>query len=283
MSDGPTVKWVSTDWLQGQLDALKLIDCQPNVHDYILGHIPGAIYLSEESLRLSRGGLPHVWLDDTMASSVLSTVGVDLERPIVVYGRALPGMPLGDGVPPLMVAYSLIRYGHEEVYVLQGGFDDWRQQEREVETRYPVIKRSRFVARTRNDLSVDYEEFRIIKERPYVAHIDSRAADQYAGSSFWPKRGHIPGALNIPWSEAFEVGNLCKLRDPNHMMGILERLDVTREKEVICHCGSGRKAAAQLCVLKWALGYPKVRLFEGSFTEWCSHQDNPTVIGQNPN
>jgi thiosulfate/3-mercaptopyruvate sulfurtransferase len=181
-----------------------------------------------------------------------------------------------------MLAYSLVRYGHGEVYVLDGGFDDWLQEDREIETRYPAIERSRFVARTRTGLSVDYEEFRLIKGRPHVAHLDSRPADQYAGSSYWPKRGHIPGALNIPWSEAFEAGNLCKLRDASHMMGILERLNVTREKEVICHCGSGRKAAAQLCVLKWALGYPNVRLFEGSFTEWCAHQENPTVIGQTP-
>jgi len=261
---------------------LTIIDCQPNVHNYIRAHIPGAVYLAEESLRISREGFPHRWIDAELASLFFSKVGVKEDVPVVVYTSTNPTAPTGDGVPQGMIAYSLIRYGHPEVMILDGGFDRWVSDNRPLSTQYPKSKVEDFQASTSSELPIDYEEFLRVKDAEGVVHIDSRQREQYVGESAWPKRGHIPGAINIPWSEAFRPDNLCQLRTREEVLDTFISKGVTEDKEVICHCGSGRKAAAQLCVLRWYLGYPHVRLFEGSFTEWCAHGDNATKPSDAP-
>lgn len=63
---------------------------------------------------------------------------------------------------------------------------------------------------------------------------------------------------------------------------MLEEHRVVPEKMIICSCGTGREATNEFLLLKFYLGYPRVRLHEGAFTEWVSYPENPTVIGKNP-
>jgi len=273
------VRWVTAEWLQDHLgDDMSIIDCQPNVHDFIRGHIPGSVYLAEESMRLSHSGTPHVWLPPRMAETLFRSVGVDNERSVLVYTTANPNLPTGDGAPQGMLAYSLAKYGHKKVLQLDGGLDAWIQIDGQLETRYSRIGAGDFLARPRQELAIDYEGFTSIMDRDDVVHIDSRPTVQYLGRSPWPKEGHIPGAVNIPWSDMVMPDNLTRLRSREELMENLLGHGVTADQRIVCHCGSGRKAAAQLCVMKWFLGFPDVRLFEGSFTEWCAH-DQLTRIG----
>jgi thiosulfate/3-mercaptopyruvate sulfurtransferase len=62
----------------------------------------------------------------------------------------------------------------------------------------------------------------------------------------------------------------------------LDKHDIVPEKTVICSCGTGREATNEFILFKWYLGFPKVKIYEGSFTEWSSYPQNPTVIGPNP-
>lgn len=281
--DEGEVRWVSTGWLERHLEADALIiDAQPNVHDYIRGHIPGAVYLGEESLRLSAGGVPHSWLDTDLAEKVLARVSIDQDREVVVYTGTNPSSPLGDGVPQGMIAYSLVRYGHRNIRILDGGFDLWRQEEREISTRYRSARKGVFKPKVRQDLFVEYSEFHDMVMRDEAVHIDFRPKAQYEGTSPWPKPGHIPGAVNLPWSGLYEEGNLCRLRSAKEIEDVVRATGARPEADIICSCGSGRKAAAQLVVLRWLLGFPEARLFEGSMTEWCAHPDNETVIGPSP-
>ena len=277
------VRWVTVEWLNEHLDDdITIIDCQPNVHDFIRGHIPGAVYLAEESLRLSQQGYPHVWLPSAMAQEILQTVGVSEGKQVVVYTQTNPNLPTGDGVPQGMIAYTLARYGHSRILLLDGGLEAWIRDARKLGTKYSATKKGDFKALPRKDLTIKYSDFLRIKDDDDVVHIDSRSSAQYQGKSPWPKEGHIPGAINIPWSEMFSKDNLTKLRPKRGLVKLFAQHGITREKKVVCHCGSGRKAAAQLVVLKWFLGYPNVRLFEGSLTEWCAHEGNETSIGPSP-
>jgi thiosulfate/3-mercaptopyruvate sulfurtransferase len=79
-----------------------------------------------------------------------------------------------------------------------------------------------------------------------------------------------------------DADNTRLLRPDKEIEAILEEHDVTRDKLVICSCGTGREATNEFILLKWYLGYPRVKIYEGSFTEWSSYPDNPTVIGSNP-
>jgi thiosulfate/3-mercaptopyruvate sulfurtransferase len=265
------VRWVTAEWLMEHIDdGMRIIDCQPNVHDFIRGHIPGSVYLAEESMRLSQRGTPHVWLPPKMAEIIFRAVGVNNKRSVLVYTSTNPHLPTGDGVPQGMLAYSLAKYGHKKILQLDGGLDAWVQIRGQLETRYSKIGKGDFLARSRKDLMIDYDEFLTVMDLDQVVHIDSRPAAQYLGRSSWPKEGHIPGAINIPWSELYAPDDLTRLRPKEELMEILSERGVTIDKKIICHCGSGRKAAAQLCVMRWFLDFPNVRLFEGSYTEWCA-------------
>jgi len=217
-----------------------------------------------------------------MAQEILQTVGVSEGKQVVVYTQTNPNLPTGDGVPQGMIAYSLARNGHSRILLLDGGLEAWIRDARKLGTKYSATKKGDFKALPRKDLTIKYSDFLRIKDDDDVVHIDSRSSAQYQGKSPWPKEGHIPGAINIPWSEMFSKDNLTKLRPKRGLVKLFAQHGITREKKVVCHCGSGRKAAAQLVVLKWFLGYPNVRLFEGSLTEWCAHEGNETSIGPSP-
>jgi thiosulfate/3-mercaptopyruvate sulfurtransferase len=277
------ITWVTDSWVKEHIeDEITVLDCQPNVHDYIRGHLPGAIYLSEESVRLYTINRPHAWVSEKLASLILSHCGVKEGKPVLVYTSLNPQSPTGDGVPQCMIAYTLARYGHERILILDGGLEAWKSSQGNIETGYPDAEPSEFKARASRDLNIEYDEFLSTKDKEGVVHIDSRPSSQYQGSSHWKKMGHIPGALNIPWSECFTLENLCRLKPREEIESVFRSAGVRRDKNIICHCGTGRKAAAQLIVLKFLLGFPNVRLFEGSFTEWCAHEDNLTVLGPNP-
>lgn len=81
------VKWVFTDWLNDHIsdEGLMILDVQPNVHDYIMGHLPGAIYLNEGHLRSAHNGLPAVLVPPEILWPIFRQVGLQPNRPVVIY------------------------------------------------------------------------------------------------------------------------------------------------------------------------------------------------------
>jgi thiosulfate/3-mercaptopyruvate sulfurtransferase len=93
---------------------------------------------------------------------------------------------------------------------------------------------------------------------------------------------HIPGAVNLPWASLMDEGNKRLLKPDDEIQAILESKGVRPDKTIICSCGTGREATNEFLLFKWYLGYPKVKIYEGSFTEWSLYPDNPTVTGKSP-
>ena len=146
--DAP-VKWVSTEWLAGHLGDrdLMILDCQPNIHEYIQDHIPGAVDWHEGLFRIHEGPIPTRWIPRRQPDPVRDA------RPGTgeTGRRALSSGPLsacatfiGDGLEQTMVAYTLARYGHREVYILDGGFEKWKEENRPLTREYGVTKPSVF-------------------------------------------------------------------------------------------------------------------------------------------
>jgi thiosulfate/3-mercaptopyruvate sulfurtransferase len=278
-----SVKLVSTAWLEDHIDEpnLQKLDCQPNVHDYIQEHIPGAVYMNENLLRVTKEKDPTRYIPKDAAKSIFGRVGLKPDVPVVVYTGTGPFKGWGDGLEQTMVAYSLARFGHRNVLVLDGGIDKWKKERRSLTQEFPRVESSRFSVTVQRDLFVDYDEFREIKDSDDTVVLDARPPEIYRGKGPWPKPGHIPGARNLPWKSL--MGRNPRLLKPldeiNHM---LRETGVTRDKTIVCTCGTGREATNEFVLLKWYLDYPKVKLYEGSFTEWTSHPENPTVTGKKP-
>ena len=197
---GGPVRLVSTDWLAERLRDKKfmILDCQPNVHDYIQEHIPGAVYLNENHFRCHVQNQPARFVGPEAAEPVLRSAGLKADVPVVVYTGVGAAKGWGDGLEQTMVAYSLARYGHDNVFVLDGGLDKWKAEGKPLANEYGTVEPSRFRATVREEYFIEYEEFKKIKDRADVILLDARPPEKYEGQSFWMKPGHIPGAINLP-------------------------------------------------------------------------------------
>jgi thiosulfate/3-mercaptopyruvate sulfurtransferase len=279
-----TVKWVSTEWLADHLEdeGLMLLDCQPNIHDYIQEHIPGAVYMSEGLFRAPLKGTPGMYVPPETIEPVLRRLGLRADIPVVVHTGTGPFMGWGNGLEQTMVAYSLARFGHDSIYVLDGGVDKWKEEGRPLTKVFPTVEESEFTVQVRREYYLEYEEFKAIKDRDEVLLLDARPPGVYEGQGPWIKPGHIPGAVNLPWASLMDEKNKRLLKPDEEIEAILAAKGVTRDRVIICSCGTGREATNEFLLFKWYLGYPKVRIYEGSFTEWSSYPDNPTVTGSSP-
>ena len=278
------VKWVDVQWLMEHIndEDLMILDVQPNVHDYIKAHIPGAVYMNEGLLRVPREGLPAQYAPEQAVEANIRRVGLDPEVPVVVYtGKGL-FKGWGDGLEQTMMAYTLARFGHNNVYVLDGGFEAWLGAAGARAQDFPSVQESRFGVTVRQDYFVEYDTFKMMKDRRDVVLLDARPHDVYAGQGPWIKAGHIPGAINLPWKSLMSEDNPRLLKSDEEIQTILDEHAITPEKTVICSCGTGREATHEFILFKWYLGYPKVKIYEGSFTEWSSYAENPTVMGPEP-
>jgi thiosulfate/3-mercaptopyruvate sulfurtransferase len=278
------VKLISTDWLYEHLEekALMILDVQPNIHDYVQEHIPGAIYLNEGLFRTYLVDQPARWVPVESIQPVLRGAGIRADVPVVVYTGVGAFKGWGDGLEQTMSAYTLARVGHDNVYVLDGGLDKWKAEGKPLSKEYPRVKTSDFVARVRREFYVDYEEFKTVKDKPDVILLDARPPDVYEGQGPWRKPGHIPGAVSLPWASLMDDKNKAWLKPDSEVKKILDAHGVTRDKLIITSCGTGREATNEFLLFKFYLGYPRVKNHEGAFTEWVSHPENPTVTGKKP-
>jgi thiosulfate/3-mercaptopyruvate sulfurtransferase len=284
--DNP-VQWISPAWLQDHLDDhLLIIDTQPDVHEYLKGHIPGAVYAHEGLFRMHLGGHPARWLPPGVAELVLENLGVTRSGPVIIYGSRGPGSPRGkfhgDGAGQSLVAYSLARYGVRQVYLLDGGLEAWTGEDRPLTQVYGSTTPSSFTVDLQKDFFLGYPEFSRIRDHDDVVVLDTRPAPAYGGLGAWARGGHIPGAVNLPWQSLMAPENPMLLLQKDEIRAVLEEHLVTPDRTVICSCGTGRTATLPLLLLRYCLGYPSVILYEGSFTEWVSFPDNPTVTGMDP-
>jgi len=286
--DTRIVTWISSEWLADHLDdsSLLIVDCRQNSHSYFQEHIPGAVHLHEELLRMHIGKLPVKWISPGAAQVLFSTLGFEQDRPVVVYSgtRSLTSSSTAtsDGLEQTLVAYSLARFGCRKVMVLDGGLAKWKSENRILSQDFGTSRLSPFTVEVQIDFLIGYEECARLKDEPDAILLDTRPLSMYEGQGPWMKPGHIPGAVNLPAMRVMDDKNSTLLKPEEEIRTILFSCGITPEKTVICSCGTGRSATAIFLVLKYFLGYPDVVMYEGGFTEWSSIPDNPVVTGKYP-
>lgn len=277
------VKWVSTEWLGDNQDAeIMIFDVQPDVHDYIKEHIPRAFYLNEWFFRQMQGNNPADYIPADAIQIIFMNLGIRKDIPTVVYTGKGAFSKRGEGLGQTMAAYTLVRFGHDNVYILDGGIDKWKEEERELTKIFPTAEESEFELELRKDYYVEYDELKRIKDNDDVILLDARPFKYYAGPSMWNKHGHIPGAKSLQSATLMHPKNRQLLKPMDEIKSMVEERGANPDKTIICYCGTGREATNLFLVFKWYLGYPNVKIYEGSITEWTQKDDNPTVIGPNP-
>lgn len=276
--NNPKIQIVTTKWVEDHLkdEDIAIIDCQPNIHDYLSEHLPTAVYLNDNTLRINRHGLPSAYASDDMIQSIFQRIGLTTGTNAIVYSGKGTFKGWGDGLQQYMIAYTLARFGHLKISIMDGGIDKWKKENKPVSQVFPRFGDSTYHISPHNEYIVNIEDVKKLKDQDDVLLLDARPAHFFDGTSGpWIRNGHIPGAINVPWKVFVNESNPYLLKPKDQIKSILSEFEITKDKMIICSCGTGREATIEYILLKWYLDFPHVKIYEGSFTEWSAYPTNP--------
>lgn len=265
--------FVDGEWLQAHLHDpnLRIIEASIDKASYDAAHIPGAVWVDHFADLLKNG-------DDTdgevispaQFEALMSRLGIAPDTTVVAYGDRHNSYPT-------RLFWTLDYYQHRgEFYVLEGGRERWLADGRPVTsdvvapptTQYPEPPT------LTNESRATWQEVQAAINNPEKVVLDVRSPGEHDGSIVRAKHGgHIPGAVNIEWTEAAAGDNLLKSEE--ELRALFEAQGVTPDKEIIAHCQLGVRASHTWFVLKHVLGYPNVKNYDGSWAEWGNRDDLP--------
>jgi thiosulfate/3-mercaptopyruvate sulfurtransferase len=278
MSDNGYAKdvLVSTDWLAGHLsdDNVVVAEVDESTDLYEEGHIPGAVKLHwKDDLQ---DPIERDLIDKASFEQLMSSRGISNGTTVVVYGDKNNWFAA--------YAYWYLKiYGHQDVRVLDGGRQKWIDEGRELTTDVPSPGAASYTAQERD------ESIRVYRDQVLaglghggIELVDVRSPQEYSGELMAPpgyeqegasRTGHIPGAQSVPWATAVrDDGTFKSSADLQELYG---GKGVTSDKEVRAYCRIGERSAHTWFVLQELLGYPTVKNYDGSWTEWGNLVDVP--------
>jgi len=261
---------VSTDWLAANLDnpSLRIVESDEDVLLYDMGHIPNAQKVDWHADL--NDPLVRDYVDREHFQELLRAKGIDESTPVVFYGDKNNWWAC--------YAFWVFRlFGFTNARVLDGGRIKWEQEGRPFVTEVPRFPRSSYVAPERDDSRIRaYRDDTLRHAQAKRPLIDVRSPDEFSGArthmAEYPQEGvlrggHIPGAKSVPWSRAANTDGTFK--SAAELRAIYEKeAGLQPANDVIAYCRIGERSSHTWFVLTYLLGYPSVRNYDGSWTEW---------------
>ena len=260
---------VETEWVAQHLNDknLRIVESDEDILLYEIGHVPGAVKIDW-----------HTDLQDTVVrdyinkrsfDTLLSGHGIANDTTVVFYGDK-------NNWWACYAFWVFKLFGHEKCLVMNGGRQKWIAETRPLSKDKSNYARANYVAKARDDKKIrafrDQVLTHVQSGHPLV---DVRSPQEYSGELLhmpgYPQEGalrggHIPGAKNIPWAKAAREDGTFKSAD--ELQALYEAQGVTKNKNVIAYCRIGERSSHTWFVLTYLLGYPRVRNYDGSWTEW---------------
>jgi thiosulfate/3-mercaptopyruvate sulfurtransferase len=268
---------VTPEWLAENLfhPDLRVLDVRPDVHAYLAGHVPNAVHLPEAALHGPSAGWPDQYLPPDLQAAMLERAGVGNETRVVVYSDG------EDVVSATMTAYLLEKLGHD-AHILDGGYQAWNAT-RISSQGYPAPRKTRFRAGQAAATSVDAAAVRRLLSAPGTTFVDARPQSVFRGQGrTWMRNGHIPGARNVEWRRLVHSDNPHRFRAAPELRAIFAEKGLTPSMDLVLYCGTSREASLEYGVLRHVLGFEKVRLYEGSWTDYAARPELDVERGPEP-
>ncbi|MEX1158179.1 MAG: sulfurtransferase [Thermomicrobiales bacterium] len=267
---------VSTDWVAQHKDDpnVVVVESDEDVLLYELGHVPGAVKIDwHEDLQ---DATDRDFVDADGFNALMSRFGIGRDTTVVFYGDKNNWWAA--------YAYWFFRYmGHDQVKIMDGGRRKWEEEGREMTREVPQRAATQYTgAKARPELRAFRDE--VVKHIGYKGRqkvgdsgplVDVRSPGEYSGELLhmpdYPQEGamrggHIPGAANIPWAQA--VAEDGTFKPASALKELYEGKGITADKDVVVYCRIGERSSHTWFVLHELLGYPNVRNYDGSWTEW---------------
>ncbi len=267
---------VETDWVADHLkdSSVRIVESDEDSLLYKVGHIPGAVQVDWFSTL--QHPLRRDFLTKEQFEQLCSNLGIANDTTVVFYGDK----------SNWFACYALWLfeyYGHKNAKIMNGGRTKWELEKR------PLVKEEASYPKTKYNAQAPDKSIRAFRDdvfqyietqRPLV---DVRSPKEYTGELLhmpnYPQEGatrggHIPGAVSIPWSMAVNEAD-STFKSAEELRALYEGKGVKPDGEIIAYCRIGERSSLTWFVLKYLLGYPKVRNYDGSWTEWGNLVDAP--------
>jgi thiosulfate/3-mercaptopyruvate sulfurtransferase len=270
---------VSTAWVAEHLNdpKVRLVEVDVDTSQYDQGHIPNAVgwnWTSQLCDNVRRDVCTKEEIEKLLGAS-----GIRNDSTVVFYGD-------NNNWFAAYALWQLVYWGHTNAKLMNGGRKKWMEEKRPLTTDAPKITPATYKAKA-PDKSVRawrVEVFDAVEKGKFNL-VDVRSPDEFTGKVIAPpgmsetaqRGGHIPGARNIPWSKAVNDDGTFKSAD--ELKALYEGAGVQMNKDTIAYCRIGERSSHTWFVLKYLLGMPNVRNYDGSWTEWGNLIDAPIAKG----
>lgn len=269
--------FVSTDWLAANRDKVVVLDVR-NTAVYLLGHIDAALSVERSRFLQTRHHVKSLVPTVAAMRELLSSLGVDKATTLVVYAE-------DDNPYAARFVWTLRYHGHQQAYVLDGGYEKWKAEKRTTSLLPTLAPRPSHYEFASNSgvfdarADADYVYTRLESSGTLVW--DTRSDGEYAGTDIRADRGgHIPGAVHLNWTELQkEVNGIKVLKSEKEIKALLATKGLTPDKEIVPHCQTGIRSSFATLVLL-GLGYERVKNYDGSWIEWANDSYLPIVNAQ---